>query len=102
VTSVESDVIRVLADPMRHRIVQLLAQEALCTCHIVEETGATQTNVSNHMRVLREAGLVTVEPRGRFKYYRLNPDTVRAAADALTELAAGASRVLEQDLRRPC
>ncbi|MGX1119197.1 ACR3 family arsenite transporter [Streptomyces ambofaciens] len=53
-TSVDTDLIRVLADPLRLRIVNLLAQETLCTTHLVEETGARQTNLSNHLRVLRE------------------------------------------------
>lgn len=101
-TSASSDAIRILADPTRHRIVQLLAREALCTTHLVEETGATQTNISNHMRVLREAGLVTVEPCGRYKYYRLEPQALHAAAAAMGELAAGAQRVAAEDLRRPC
>lgn len=37
--------LRVVADPLRARIVALLAQEQLCTCHLVELTGARQTNV---------------------------------------------------------
>ena len=61
----ESVVVRALADPLRLRIVELLATEQLCTCHLVDETGASQTNVSNHLRVLRETGLITSEPAGR-------------------------------------
>lgn len=53
-TSVDTDLIRVLADPLRLQIVTLLARETLCTTHLVEETGAKQTNLSNHLRVLRE------------------------------------------------
>ena len=53
------DALRLLADPLRARIVELLAVEQLCTCHLVELTGARQTNISNHLRLLREAGLVT-------------------------------------------
>ncbi|MCX5589172.1 metalloregulator ArsR/SmtB family transcription factor [Streptomyces erythrochromogenes] len=65
-TSVDTDLMRVLADPLRLRIVALLARETLCTTHLVEETGAKQTNLSNHMRVLREAGVVETEPCGRY------------------------------------
>lgn len=71
VTSADSDVLRVLADPLRSRIVALLAEEALCVCHLVEETGAKQTNLSNHLKALREVGLVETEPCGRFVYYKL-------------------------------
>jgi hypothetical protein len=44
-TSVDTDLIRILADPLRLRIVTLLARETLCTTHLVEETGARQTNL---------------------------------------------------------
>ncbi|MFD0855896.1 ArsR/SmtB family transcription factor, partial [Actinomadura adrarensis] len=76
VMSLTGDVSRLLADPLRARIVELLSREALCTCHLVEETGARQTNVSNHLRALREAGLVDTEPCGRFTYYRLRPEPI--------------------------
>ncbi len=72
-TSVDPDVIRVLGDPLRLKIVTLLARETLCMTHLVEETGAKQTNLSNHMKVLREAGLVETEPCGRFTYFKLKP-----------------------------
>lgn len=94
------DVLRVLADPLRSRIVRLLVREALCTCHIVEETGAGQTNVSNHLRQLRRVGLVTTEPHGRYTYYRLRPEALRELAGALTGLADTAETNTE--IRRPC
>ena len=62
--SVSTDeMLRALADPLRARIVELLAGEQLCTCHLVELTGARQTNISNHLRVLREAGLADAQAR---------------------------------------
>ncbi|MCT2584511.1 helix-turn-helix transcriptional regulator [Actinophytocola sp. S1-96] len=96
----EADLFRVLADPLRERIVRLLAREALCTCHLVEETGATQTNVSNHLRHLRAARLVTTEPHGRYTYYRLRPDVLRELAATLTALADTAEE--NTGSRRPC
>lgn len=98
----EVDLLRVLADPLRLRIVGLLATEALCTCHLVEETGARQTNVSNHLRVLRQAGLVEAEPWGRFTYYRLCPESVAQLAQYLGDLADAARTTLDHDRRRPC
>ncbi|MEU1690942.1 metalloregulator ArsR/SmtB family transcription factor [Streptomyces hirsutus] len=89
-TSVDTDLIRVLADPLRLRIVTLLAQETLCTTHLVEETGARQTNLSNHLRVLREAGVVETEPCGRFTYYKLRPDVIAQLAGQFAELAESA------------
>ncbi|MDL4773536.1 MULTISPECIES: ArsR/SmtB family transcription factor [Thermomonosporaceae] len=100
--SVENDVLRLLADPLRARIVSLLATEALCTCHLVEETGAKQTNISNHLRALRQAGLVDTEPCGRFTYYRLRPEAIDALAARLTGLADAARQVQTHQRKRPC
>lgn len=88
-----------LGDPLRMQIVGLLAREQLCTCHIVAETGARQTNVSNHLRTLREAGLVEAEPAGRYTYYRLVPEALDALAGRLAALASGARST--SDVRRP-
>lgn len=93
-------IFRQLADPLRARIVVLLAREALCTCHLVSETGASQTNVSNHLRALRDAGLVTSEPCGRYTYYRLRPEALRELAGTVHELADTAATNTE--IRRPC
>lgn len=92
--------IRTLADPLRAQIVELLAEGPACTCHLVTDTGAKQPNVSNHLRILRQSGLVVAEPRGRFTYYRLLPEAIEAAAGQLTALAARARA--NADTRREC
>ncbi|MCX4818549.1 metalloregulator ArsR/SmtB family transcription factor [Streptomyces sp. NBC_01142] len=99
-TSVDTDLIRVLADPLRLQIVTLLARETLCTTHLVEETGARQTNLSNHLRVLREAGVVDTEPCGRFTYYKLRPDVIAHLAGQFTALAESARSAAEN--KRAC
>jgi ArsR family transcriptional regulator, arsenate/arsenite/antimonite-responsive transcriptional repressor len=80
----------VLGDPLRRRIVELLAVESLCTCHLVDELGAKQPTVSHHLRVLREAGVVDAEARGRFTFYRLRPEALERLAGDLTGLADAA------------
>lgn len=92
--------IRLLADPLRARIVELLAQGAACTCHLVEDTGATQSNVSNHLRALRQAGVVRPEPHGRYTYYRIRPEVLDGAAGYLASLAELARA--SDDVRREC
>ncbi|MFG2718883.1 ArsR/SmtB family transcription factor [Streptomyces sp. NPDC048416] len=101
-TSVDTELMRVLADPLRLKIVHLLAQETLCTTHLVEETGAKQTNLSNHMRVLREAGVVDTEPCGRFIYYKLRPEVLETLAGSFAELAARARTTVETGRKRAC
>ncbi|MCX5001250.1 metalloregulator ArsR/SmtB family transcription factor [Streptomyces sp. NBC_00638] len=100
--SVDADLMRVLADPLRLRIVTLLARETLCSTHLIEETGAGQTNLSNHLKVLREAGVVETEPCGRFTYYRLKPDVVASLAGQFADLAETARATAENNVKRSC
>ena len=99
-TPVDTDLMRVLADPLRLRIVTLLARETLCSTHLIEETGAKQTNLSTHLKVLREAGVVETEPCGRYLYYRLRPDVIASLAGQFAELAESARRAA--DNKRAC
>ncbi|MET9410273.1 metalloregulator ArsR/SmtB family transcription factor [Streptomyces sp. NPDC002935] len=101
-TSVDTDLIRVLADPLRLQIVTLLARETLCSTHLIEETGVKQTNLSNHLKVLREAGVVETEPCGRFTYYRLKPDVIAALAGQFADLAEAARVTAENNVKRSC
>jgi ArsR family transcriptional regulator, arsenate/arsenite/antimonite-responsive transcriptional repressor len=96
--TLDAALLRVLADPARARIVELLADESLCTCHLVDELGLTQSGVSNHLRVLRDAGVVDAEPCGRFTYYRLRPEVLAGLAGVLAGTAARAASAR----RRPC
>jgi ArsR family transcriptional regulator len=89
-----------LGDPLRLRIVELLATEELCTCHLIEETGAKQTTISNHLRILREAGAVTSQVDGRFTWYRLSQNLLDSMSEHLTDLAQSAAQVRRN--RQPC
>ncbi|WP_275410610.1 ArsR/SmtB family transcription factor [Actinoplanes nipponensis] len=85
--SAGSDVVRLLADPLRAQLVEILAGGPACTAYLVAETGAKQPNVSGHLKQLREAGVVGAEPRGRYTFYRLVPEMLQGAAAHLGDLA---------------
>lgn len=95
----EAAALRLVADPLRLRLLIALAQEQLCVCHLQEDLGVKQTLVSHHLRLLREAGLVETEPCGRYVYYRLTSGALDAARDAVAGLA-DAGRAAPP--RRPC
>lgn len=99
-TGLDDQLLRLLADPLRARIVELLADEQLCTSHLVELTGASQTNISNHIKILRGAGLITNEPCGRYSYHRLQPERLTALSGQLVDLATKAQALSER--KRPC
>jgi protein-tyrosine-phosphatase/DNA-binding transcriptional ArsR family regulator len=72
---------RALGDPLRWRIVELLAGEQLCVAHLAEELAIGQPLVSHHLKVLRQAGLIEPDRYRYWTYYRLRPGTlVRLAA----------------------
>lgn len=92
--------VKLFGDPLRAEIVRLLAREQMCTCHLVDDTGARQSTISHHLRVLRDAGFVAAEPRGRYTYYRLRPEALSLLTVGIADLAAQAHHA--QAIRRPC
>jgi DNA-binding transcriptional ArsR family regulator len=71
----------VLGDPVRRRILELLADgertSGAVSDVIREEFGISQPAVSQHLRVLREAGLATVRPQGARRLYAVRPEPMR-------------------------
>lgn len=93
------DALRAAAEPFRWRLLNLLAREQLCVCHLTEELGAPQPLVSHHLRVLREAGLVSTERERYWTYYRLRPEGLALLRDALADLTGAPGPGAP---RRPC
>ncbi len=81
--------LKVLADPTRLRIVGFLAQRELCVCDLQDLLGISQSMTSHHLGVLRRAGLLLQrreERDTRWVYYRLNPEAVVDLKDQLNGL----------------
>ena len=75
-----------LADPVRLQLLSLLATDprgAVCACDLVGPVGRSQPTVSHHLKLLREAGLVTSEKRGVNVWYAAVPAALEALRDAL-------------------
>lgn len=66
------------------------ADEAVCACHVQEHLGLSQPATSYHMKVLRQAGLVTAEKRGRWVHYRVSGEGLAALGAFLDELGEAA------------
>jgi DNA-binding transcriptional ArsR family regulator len=65
------DVLDVLAAPQRRDILDLLRDGEQSVSELIEALHLSQPNVSKHLRVLRDAGMVTVRPDGRRRLYGL-------------------------------
>ncbi len=74
-----------LADPVRLHLLSLVAStgtSGACVCDLIEPSGRSQPTVSHHLKVLREAGLVTSDKRGTWAWYHVVPgrlDQLRTA-----------------------
>ena len=88
-TDPDVELLQAIADPVRLAIVRQLAaeREAVCACDFTECCDVSQPTVSHHLRVLREAGVVTTQRRGTYIYYRLAPDFSRRWASVGASLA---------------
>jgi ArsR family transcriptional regulator len=74
---------KALAATARVSMVQLLKNRALCGGALAKILGITPGAVSQHLAILREAGLVEAEKRGYFMHYRLNQQTLARWKEAL-------------------
>lgn len=100
---------KALSDPTRLQMLAILAQgrasccelpdvcmrgvpgsgtpAGICVCELQEQFGLGQSRTSYHLRVLKEADLVTEEMRGKWTFYQLDRETLTAALDLLQRLA---------------
>ncbi|MGC4963414.1 ArsR/SmtB family transcription factor [Gordonia sp. DT218] len=92
--------LKALADPVRLRLLSEVAAHPggeACVCDISGPFDLSQPTISHHLKVLRQAGLVTSERRATWVYYRVNADALAGLADLLGGLASvvGVSRSCE-------
>jgi DNA-binding transcriptional ArsR family regulator len=90
------DVFETLADPTRRRIVQALRDGEQQVNDIVRQAGIHQSGVSRHLRILHDAGFVSVRPNGQRRLYTLRPEPFRE----LEAWLAGYQRLWEARLDR--
>lgn len=72
VAEVVYPLLKLLSDHNRFKIFALLIQGELCVCDIEAETNLAQNLVSHHLRVLKEANLITARRDSRWTYYAIN------------------------------
>jgi len=85
-----------LSDETRLSILDMLRDGERCVCELQEELDAAQSRLSFHLRVLREAGLVTDRREGRWSYYSIVPEALAEVHDLAVEMQPkkGALRVV--------
>ncbi|MGE0047165.1 MAG: metalloregulator ArsR/SmtB family transcription factor [Hyphomonadaceae bacterium] len=82
-----------LADPTRRRILEMLAESDLAAGQIADRFDMTAAAVSQHLKALKEAGLVTVRAEAQRRIYKLSPEGFAEPAEWL-DRTRGAGRAL--------
>jgi DNA-binding transcriptional ArsR family regulator len=82
----EPDTFAALADPTRRHLLERLAIGEQTVSELMDDLPVSQAAVSQHLKVLRGAGLVEVRQDGRFRRYRLRPEGLTELRDWLTAL----------------
>ena len=82
-----ASVYRALADETRRKVVTLLLGHNYCVSELARVLGVSESAVSQHLKVLKEAGLLTGEKRGYYMHYDIDRDSLRALAREIAELA---------------
>ena len=97
----EGDGWEVLGDPSRRAIVACLADRPRAVGELADELPISRPAVSQHLKVLKEAGLVTDQAAGTRRVYRLNPAGVAALRDQLDTFWNRALRGYQDAVERP-
>ena len=84
--------LKALSAPIRLEVIHALAKGERCVCDLTGDLNLTQSKLSFHLRVLREAGLLTDRQSGRWIYYRLQPEALAALEAWVDELRRHCSK----------
>ncbi len=79
--------LKALADENRLKLVHLLLTQNLCVGALAHRLGISEAAVSQHLQVLRKAGLICGEKRGYWTHYSVERDTLKGLADRLNMIA---------------
>jgi ArsR family transcriptional regulator len=84
------DVFKALGDATRFEIFRFVAAQhaPICACDVVDRFQVSQPTISHHMKVLSEAGLITVSRRGVWAYYAVDPQGLRQIDSVIGSLAS--------------
>jgi DNA-binding transcriptional ArsR family regulator len=96
---IQAKLFRGFSDPSRLSILEALLSGPLTVGEIVDRTGLSQPNVSNHLGCLRDCGLVSAEQKGRFVHYRMSDERVGHLLTLADELLADVAKGVYECVR---
>jgi len=105
-TAIKAKLFRGFADLSRLSLLEALRDGPLTVTALIELTGLTQSNVSNHLACLRDCGLVIASPQGRYTLYQLSDERValllHVASELLRDVAHGVDACPRYEQKEAC
>jgi ArsR family transcriptional regulator len=89
-----AELFHALSDEARLQIIEILLDGEHCVCDLMTHVGAAQSRLSYHLKVLKDAGLVTDRREGRWSYYTLQREVFLEAEELLAGLRPRQGRAL--------
>jgi ArsR family transcriptional regulator, arsenate/arsenite/antimonite-responsive transcriptional repressor len=97
-----AELFHALSDETRLEILEMLRTGERCVCELTDDLDAAQSRLSFHLRVLKDAGLVTDRREGRWSYYTIVPDALAEVHDVSVALLPTARRAETRKSGRCC
>lgn len=82
----EALVLKALGDETRIQILELLRDGRRCVCEIVPLINASQSTISQHLRILKDAGIIELDKQGRSNYYSVTDERIFSVLDMVHQV----------------
>lgn len=83
---IQSEMCKTFANPFRLSIIKMLCDEEMNAGKIIKRTGISKANLSQHMAILKEKGIVESIKKGRSVYYKIADDKIGKACNLISEV----------------
>ena len=97
--SLEVSIFKALAHPIRLKIIKKLREKVYCVCEMNEDVEFSQSNLSQHLKILRDAGIVLCEKEGMRINYRIKDYDVLKVIDTVEDIVSKNIKLLNESLR---
>ncbi|WP_088225191.1 metalloregulator ArsR/SmtB family transcription factor [Desulfosporosinus sp. FKB] len=91
-------VLKALGHPIRYKIVKFLLDEPKCVCKLTEDVEFSQSNLSQHLKILKEAGVLESERVGLNVHYRISSEKVKAIIKLTDEFAIAHIKSIQESI----